>query len=228
MKIISLLDGVYLIYGSGSIDEADCAADIFAGYIVTEKVTGKLQLSRGETMKNYFRRVVCCICTVCIMLTSTVGAMAASADITTGDAAAAAQGTADLLQSEQSAAADAEKQKKTVETDSGSGEQDPGAEDVYRSEKAGLFSAVYSEEYGIYYENGKVTGAGDGVIDIVIPESIDGQAITSIGNRAFEENQNLRMVVIPDTVTEIGAYAFYRCTGLKELTLEVRFRTAQE
>ena len=43
--------------------------------------------------------------------------------------------------------------------------------------------------------------------DLVIPSTIDGKPVTSIGNRAFSDKQ-LTSLVMPDTITSIGNYAF--------------------
>ena len=51
--------------------------------------------------------------------------------------------------------------------------------------------------------------------DIELPSVIDGKSVTSIGDRAFDgyniENcSNLTSIIIPDSVTSIGNYAFYK------------------
>ena len=52
--------------------------------------------------------------------------------------------------------------------------------------------------------------------DIVIPEYINGELITEIGDYAFECNK-LTSVVIPDSVTEIGVRAFDKNEDLKSI-----------
>ncbi len=54
---------------------------------------------------------------------------------------------------------------------------------------------------------------------IAIPTVLDGKQITGIGNRAFENNQTMTSVVIPDTVTDIGTGAFSGCTGLTSIKI---------
>ncbi len=54
---------------------------------------------------------------------------------------------------------------------------------------------------------------------ISIPTVLDGKQITGIGNRAFENNQTMTSVVIPDTVTSIGTGAFSGCTGLTSIKI---------
>ena len=52
------------------------------------------------------------------------------------------------------------------------------------------------------------------VTDLTIPDSV-----TSIGNYAFYDCDDLRSVTIPDSVTSIGYYAFYDCDDLRSVTI---------
>lgn len=45
-----------------------------------------------------------------------------------------------------------------------------------------------------------------------------GEGITSIGERAFKDYDGIRTVILPDSLREIGAYAFYN-TGIRSITL---------
>lgn len=45
------------------------------------------------------------------------------------------------------------------------------------------------------------------------------QGLTSVGNLAFYDCDNLMTVIIPDSVTRIGNYAFAECSGMTVLTL---------
>ncbi len=79
-----------------------------------------------------------------------------------------------------------------------------------------VFSVIaIAEEPAIVYEvvseedkTCKVTGAKEGVVDLVIPAEIDGYKVVMLDNRAFWGNPEIESVQIPDTVTTIGQYTF--------------------
>ena len=56
-------------------------------------------------------------------------------------------------------------------------------------------------------------------VNVVIPEYINGMPVTIIGKSAFEYNDSIMSVVIPDTVTTIDSKAFYDCDRLYSVTL---------
>ena len=60
------------------------------------------------------------------------------------------------------------------------------------------------------------TGSGGAV---VIPQTIAGLAVTSIGNSAFTNNGSLTNVTISDSVTSIGSSAFSSCSNLTGITI---------
>ena len=56
--------------------------------------------------------------------------------------------------------------------------------------------------------------------NIVIPSvSPDGKTVIAIDSYAFEYNENIKSVVIPDTVTRIGYGAFYVCKNLESVVI---------
>lgn len=71
-----------------------------------------------------------------------------------------------------------------------------------------------------YFENGNgVTvsayfGKGG---DVVIPESINGRAVTEIGIRAFARCESIKSVKFPSTLTKIEKRAFLVCTSLENI-----------
>ena len=59
--------------------------------------------------------------------------------------------------------------------------------------------------------------------DIVIPNSVRGYNVTSIGNRAFADCIELTSITIPEYVTHISENAFTGCTALKTLYFNARY-----
>ncbi|MGN0262295.1 MAG: leucine-rich repeat domain-containing protein [Eggerthellaceae bacterium] len=55
--------------------------------------------------------------------------------------------------------------------------------------------------------------------DVVIPGDVDGEPVTMVGSYAFEDNQSLVSVTIPDTVDFLGKYAFWGCRRLERARL---------
>lgn len=81
-------------------------------------------------------------------------------------------------------------------------------------------------------ENNQVTIVGlkvNDATDIVIPEVIENCPVTAVGDRAFANVASLQGDLnIPDSVTQIGAYAFAGCTGLKSMQLPNRLTVIDE
>ncbi|MCI7351538.1 MAG: leucine-rich repeat protein [Ruminococcus sp.] len=69
--------------------------------------------------------------------------------------------------------------------------------------------------------NVTITGVtlGSGQTSVVIPEKIDGKAVTAIGVNTFNGCLSLESITIPNSVTSIGDNAFIGCKSLKSITL---------
>jgi hypothetical protein len=74
----------------------------------------------------------------------------------------------------------------------------------------------FVDGYLVYSDNTKtnLTGCSLLATSVIIPNSV-----TSIGNYAFYNCIGLTSVTIPDSVTSIGGYAFYNCIGLTSVTI---------
>lgn len=89
----------------------------------------------------------------------------------------------------------------------------------------GAVSAATAGTYnGITYqiEGGEVTLTGytsSLPTNLTIPSTIAGYPVTTIGYGAFEDCSRLRSVVIPDSVIELGTYAFAWCPFLHTVTV---------
>jgi hypothetical protein len=84
-----------------------------------------------------------------------------------------------------------------------------------------ILPAVAQAQFEYTVENGavtitKYTGPGG---DVVIPGTIEGLPVTSIGNWAFSDCTGLTSVTIPDSVIIIGREGFSGCTGLTSVTI---------
>lgn len=64
-----------------------------------------------------------------------------------------------------------------------------------------------------------ITKADKSFSDGMIPSELDGYKITEIGDSAFEMNDKLTSVVIPEGITRLGNYAFRYTSNLKEITI---------
>ncbi len=70
-----------------------------------------------------------------------------------------------------------------------------------------------------YYNYGgaiEITGCDeDAAGELVIPAEIDGYPVTDIASDAFYSCDKLTSIIVPESVTYIGSYAFEYCKGLK-------------
>lgn len=56
--------------------------------------------------------------------------------------------------------------------------------------------------------------------EIIIPNQIDGMEVTSIGDNAFDGNEKITSVTIPNTVLDVGIEAFANCKNLSNVIFE--------
>jgi|GEM_PF-1789693 len=74
-------------------------------------------------------------------------------------------------------------------------------------------------QYETYDTGVKITKYTGGEFAVSIPSKIGKTKVTAIGDRAFENNDLIESVTIPNTVTTIGHEAFKDCDSLKEITI---------
>ena len=71
-----------------------------------------------------------------------------------------------------------------------------------------------------YYNPGVSVDAYNGTDEnVVVPEKLGGEDVKVIDGRAFSENENVKTVKLPSSVTYIGEWAFSGCTSLTEITI---------
>lgn len=58
---------------------------------------------------------------------------------------------------------------------------------------------------------------GDPCGELVIPSTIDGYAVTEIGNDSFSHKKGINKLNLPESVLKIGDDAFNGCSGLEEI-----------
>jgi Leucine Rich Repeat (LRR) protein len=82
--------------------------------------------------------------------------------------------------------------------------------------------AVVQAQFNYTTNNGTITITGytgpGGAVDI--PSTINGLPVNVIGDGAFQYNTSLTSVTIPNSVTNIGYYAFTGCTRLTAITVD--------
>ena len=88
---------------------------------------------------------------------------------------------------------------------------------LYYKILTGGTNAVAVTYYSIETSNNHVSG------EVVIPSSVEYNgttySVTSIGEWAFYDCSGLTSVTIPNSVTSIGEWAFYDCSGLTSVTI---------
>ena len=79
-----------------------------------------------------------------------------------------------------------------------------------------------TEEDAFNYSGGTITGLtdkGKELEELNIPSQIGDTKITSIGNKAFQNNTKITSVTMPSSVTRVGDYAFSGCSKLINITI---------
>ena len=87
------------------------------------------------------------------------------------------------------------------------------------SDTLSICAAEASNESDFGFSNGAITGYTGTDTDIVIPSSINGEAVTSIADWTFANCTSITSITIPEGVESIGYYAFMNCTSLETVNL---------
>ncbi len=99
-------------------------------------------------------------------------------------------------------------------------ESEPVPTPILQSTDSGSFS---------YTDLGNNTCAISGYIgsdtEVVIPESIDGLTVCAIADEAFYGQSALTSITIPESVTDIGYWAFEECTSLQTVNIPSKVTT---
>ncbi len=82
------------------------------------------------------------------------------------------------------------------------------------------FTYEFVDEYHDYNDVIEITKFTGTSKDIVIPNEIDGHSVMIIGEKAFEGNENIQSLVIPENLKWIKESAFSDCKNLSKVTFE--------
>ncbi|MCH5184144.1 MAG: leucine-rich repeat protein [Oscillospiraceae bacterium] len=82
--------------------------------------------------------------------------------------------------------------------------------------------------YTVYNDEAIITGYNGNGGDVIIPPTLGGYPVTTIGSRAFDRKDKITYIFIPDSVIEIERSAFAYCTNLKTVILGSNIRTIGE
>lgn len=107
------------------------------------------------------------------------------------------------------------------------------------NENGFLYKKTYTSQDGQIVYNGITLSSYDkNAKNVVIPSEIEGLPVTSIQKFAFMKqgkifqitysNSKMSSLVIPETVTTIGDYAFFQCKNLRELNIPASVKSIGE
>lgn len=77
----------------------------------------------------------------------------------------------------------------------------------------------YTDEKYFKFSNGTITDYTGPDSQVIIPPTIGGVAVKTIGSRAFADCKHVTKIELPETVTRIDTRAFYNCTSLSNIIL---------
>lgn len=103
-----------------------------------------------------------------------------------------------------------------------SGSKDGKEPDIANS--GNIFDTLFTKEedmfeYEVQEGNVTITGYIGTDSEVVIPDTLEGEPVKSLGNKIFYGRTDITSVVIPEGITEVPPYAFYKCSNLTSVTI---------
>ena len=95
--------------------------------------------------------------------------------------------------------------------------------EVYNSDNEELVYGDY--EYSIADNTVTINKYIGSDSTVIVPDNIDGYAVTVIGDYAFDGCTNIKDIKLPETLGSIGYYAFGSCTGLESIKIPSKVKT---
>jgi Leucine-rich repeat (LRR) protein len=83
-------------------------------------------------------------------------------------------------------------------------------------------------EYKVNNKKVTITGYIGTEADVIIPAQIDGYPVTTIGKEAFQDNDILTSVVVPEGVTTLEERSFGWCSNLTSITLPTTLKVIDD
>ncbi len=83
-----------------------------------------------------------------------------------------------------------------------------------------IVTVSYPFKYTTTSNKVTITGLSDaGITKLVIPSEVDGNEVVAVASSSFKNNQSIKTVELPDTISEIGEYAFSDCYRLENVNI---------
>ncbi len=74
--------------------------------------------------------------------------------------------------------------------------------------------------YSLSGDKAVITGYTGTDSQVTVPDTIDGYAVSQIGEFAFFMNTNITEITLPETIEVIDDYAFFKCSKLSKVSIE--------
>ena len=84
---------------------------------------------------------------------------------------------------------------------------------------------VYTAAWKFSFQNGSITKYNGNDSIVIVPDTIDGIAVKSIGNDAFNGRTTVTSVTLPEGLVSIGIRAFENCSNLTDINIPLSVKS---